>query len=330
MPSYRQLGLLPAIGLWAALCSVGAFYGTWLGYGGRAFAVTFAVFALLFGIEILLACGNLQPHLTASLHAGGGFLLSVLVLLAYLIYSRATGTFAWKHAAIATAFALLPVMLASLGKPGSAPGWQDYAAVLAVLLPIKARLLAPVWSYPEGRLGYVLAILMALNVGIAAFLFVRKLDGVGYSIAWGKNWGFITVLSFVLFAAVAIPLGRAIGFIRFGTDWAHWKSLPLFSLGVLFFTAWPEEFFFRGVLQNLLSKSLKNEWSGLAVASLLFGAAHLPNGVHFPHVNWRYGILATIAGGFYGWTWKKTGSIFPATLLHAAVDITWHFFFPTI
>lgn len=328
MPNERQLGLLPAIGLLAVLCSAGAFYGTWLGFGGRAFAVTFAVFSLLFGIEILLACGNAQQRLAASLGAGGGFLLSVLVLLVYLIYARATGTFAWRHAAVATAFVLAPVMLVALRERGSAPGWQDYAAVLALFLPFKARLLAPLWAYPEGHLSYILAILMALNVGIAAFLFVRKLDGAGYSIAWGKNWGFTVVLSFALFGAIAIPLGRAIGFIRFGPDWAHWRTLPLFSLGVLFFTAWPEEFLFRGVLQNLLSKSLKNEWSGLAVASILFGAAHLPNGVQFPHVNWRYGILAAIAGGFYGWTWKKTGSIFPSTLLHAAVDISWHFFFP--
>ncbi len=290
--------------------------------------MTLGVFIFLFGVEFLLACGNLQPRVAGAFGPGGGFLLSVAVLGAYFVYAMSTGTFTWMHAAIAAAFVLVPVVLAAMGERGAAPGWQDYAAVLALFLPFKARVLAPLWAYPEGRLSYVLAILMALNVGIAAFLFVRRLDGAGYSIAWGKNWSFIVVLSFVLFGAIAIPLGRAMGFLRFGPDWAHWKTLPLFSLGVLFFTAWPEEFLFRGILQNMLSKSLKNEWSGLAVASILFGTAHLPNGVIFPHVNWRYGILAAIAGGFYGWTWKKTGSIFPSALLHAAVDITWHFFFP--
>ena len=323
--------MLPGIGLWAVLCLAGAFYGIWLGFGGRGFGVSLAAFSLFFGIEILLACGNTQERLANSLGVGGGFLLSVLVLLVYLIYARETGAFSWKHAAMATAFVLAPVALAALRERGAAPGWQDYAAVLALFLPFKARMLAPLWAYPEGRLSYILAILMALDVGIAAFLLVRKLDGVGYSIVWAKSWAFTVMLSFVLFGAIAIPLGLALGFIRFGPDWAHGKTLPPFALGVLFFTAWPEEFLFRGILQNLLSKSLKNEWRGLAVASILFGAAHLPNGVNFPHtVNWRYGILAAIAGGFYGWTWKKTGSIFPAALLHAAVDISWHFFFPTV
>jgi membrane protease YdiL (CAAX protease family) len=46
--------------------------------------------------------------------------------------------------------------------------------------------------------------------------------------------------------------------------------------------------------------------------------------------NWRYVVLASIAGFFYGWTWRKTGSIFASALLHAAVDITWHFLFRTV
>jgi membrane protease YdiL (CAAX protease family) len=183
------------------------------------------------------------------------------------------------------------------------------------------------WPYPDGKLGYVLAVLMALNVGVAVFLFVRGLDGVGYSITWGRNWGFIVAFSFLLFAAIAIPLGRTIGFLRLAPNYAQVRNLPVVAVGIFFFTAWPEEFLFRGILQNLISKSLKSEWSALIATSFLFGAAHLPNGVHFPHVNWRYGILATIAGFFYGWTWKKTGSIFPAALVHAAVDVAWHFLF---
>ncbi len=329
MPNERQLGLLPALFLWAGLCLLAALYGNSLGFGGRPFAVTLGVFIFLFGVEFLLACGNLQQRVAGALGPGGGFLLSVAVLGAYFVYAVSTGTFIWMRAAIAAAFVLVPVTLATLGERGASPGWQDYAALLAIFLPYKAHMLAPLWAYPEGRLSYVLAILMALNVCIAAFLFVRKLDGAGYSIAWAKNWAFVIALSFVLFGAIAIPLGRALGFIHFGPDYSHWKTLPQFALGVLLFTAWPEEFLFRGILQNLLSKSLKSEWSGLVAASILFGAAHLPNGVNFPHtVNWRYGILAAIAGGFYGWTWKKTGSIFPAALLHATVDITWHFFFP--
>ena len=66
---------------------------------------------------------------------------------------------------------------------------------------------------------------------------------------------------------------------------------------------------------------------GWIVASVLFGFSHITN-LHFP--NWKYVLLASIAGFFYGWTWRKTGSIFASALVHAGVDILWHFLFHTI
>lgn len=329
MPKARQLGLIPGVGIWAAVCLGGAFYGNWRGYGGRAFTVTLAAFAFFFGVEILLACGNLRERIETSLRGAVGYLLTFAVLGSYFIYALGTGTLTWSRAGIVAAFVLVPVTLAAARDQTSTPSWHDYAAVLAIFLPFKLLLLKSLWPYPEGKLGYVLAVLMALNVGVAAFLFVRGLSGVGYSISTGDNGLLIAALSFLLFAAIAIPLGRAIGFIRFAPNYGQLKNLPIVAVGIFFFTAWPEEFLFRGILQNLLAKSLKNDWAGLAIASVLFGAAHLPNGVHFPHVNWRYGILATIAGFFYGWTWKKSGSIFPSAIVHAAVDATWHFLFTT-
>ncbi len=294
--------------------------------------MTLGLFAFLFGTEILLACGHLQQRAAKALGAGAGYLLSVMLLAAYFIYALATGSFTWWRAGIAVAFVLVPVTLAASSERTSAPGWRDYAAVLAIFLPFKMLLLRSLWPYPAGKLGYllaVLAVLMALNVGIAVFLFVRRLDGVGYSISWGSNWTLIIALSFLIFGATAIVLGVAMGFIRWAPSVAQLKNLPIVALGIFFFTAWPEEFLFRGILQNMLSRTLRNGWSALAVASMLFGAAHLPNGMHFSHANWRYGILATIAGIFYGWTWKKTGSIFSSALVYTAVDVTWHLFFRT-
>jgi membrane protease YdiL (CAAX protease family) len=116
-------------------------------------------------------------------------------------------------------------------------------------------------------------------------------------------------------------------FIQFEPQWSQWSTLPLISLGILFFTAWPEELLFRGLLQNMLTRASNNDLAGWLTASVLFGLSHLPNG-GFP--NWRYAILASIAGFFYGWTWRKTGSIFASALVHSAVDVTWHFLFRTV
>jgi membrane protease YdiL (CAAX protease family) len=152
-------------------------------------------------------------------------------------------------------------------------------------------------------------------------------DGIGYSIGWGRHWGFFVFASFAVFACIAIPLGRAIHFIEFAPRWSEWKSLPLTSLGILFFIAWPEELLFRGLLQNLLARASKSELAGWWTTSLLFGFSHITN-IGFP--NWRYVLLASIAGFFYGWTWRKTGSIFASALVHAAVDVLWHFLFRTV
>jgi len=84
---------------------------------------------------------------------------------------------------------------------------------------------------------------------------------------------------------------------------------------------------FRGLLQNLLARSTKSDLAGWWTASVLFGFSHITN-MRFP--NWRYVILASIAGLFYGWTWRKTGSMFASAIVHALVDALWHFLFRTL
>jgi membrane protease YdiL (CAAX protease family) len=169
-------------------------------------------------------------------------------------------------------------------------------------------------------------VLVAVNVALAAFVLVRRLKGIGYSIGWGKNWGLYVVGSFVVFGCVAVPLGTGMHFITFAPQWGRWSGLLFTSVAILVFTAWPEELLFRGLLQNLLARDSKTDWAGWWTASLLFGFSHITN-LGFP--NWRYVALATIAGIFYGWTWRKSGSIFASALVHAAVDVTWHILFRT-
>ncbi len=61
-------------------------------------------------------------------------------------------------------------------------------------------------------------------------------------------------------------------------------------------------------------------------ASLVFGCAHLDNGPQ-PLPNWRYMIVATIAGLAYGRVFQKSSSVVSSALLHMMVDWTKHFFF---
>jgi len=322
------------LALWAVLTLTGALYSAWQGYGGRAFAATLTAFAFFFLVMLLFAARGVEDRLASRFGAGSGYLLGTAVFLVYLIYALGTNTFAFTLAAAIAGLIFIPMALAASAGRKPPGAWQDFAMILAVWLAVKPlpnrwgwSLSHWLWPYPGGRLSYVFTVLFCVNVALACFLLLRRINGVGYSIGWGRHWSFFILASFIVFGCIAIPLGHAIHFIQFEPQWSELKSLPLMSLGILFFTAWPEELLFRGLLQNLLSRASNSELAGWWTASILFGFSHITN-MGFP--NWRYVVLASIAGFFYGWTWRKTGSIFASALVHAAVDITWHFLFRTV
>ncbi len=322
------------LGLWAVLTLTGALYSAWLGYGGRAFAATLTAFAFFFLVMLLFAARGVEDRLASRFGAGSGYLLGTAVFLVYLIYALGTNTFAFMRVVAVAGLVFIPLALAASAGRKPPGAWQDFAMILAVWLAVKPlpnrwgwSLSHWLWPYPGERLAYVFTVLFCVNVTLACFLLLRRVNGVGYSIGWGRHWGFFILASFIVFGCIAIPLGHAIHFIQFEPQWSELKSLPLVSLGILFFTAWPEELLFRGMLQNLLSRASNSDLAGWWTASILFGFSHITN-MGFP--NWRYVVLATIAGFFYGWTWRKTGSIFASALVHTAVDATWHLFFRTV
>jgi membrane protease YdiL (CAAX protease family) len=328
MSVVRQLSVWVALGSWAAGVTTAAIYGAWQGYAGHAFVTTLGILAFFLAIQMLLAAGNLGERCARRIGSHRGFLIGVVPFLAYLIYLLGTNTFAWWRIAMGAAYTLGPVLLV-IPAVGKKPGtWQDYIAMLAIFLPLKMRWLTGLWPYPGMRVGYVATILLALNVALATFLFVRQLDGIGCNIVWGRDPALSVGMHFTLLAVVAIPLGTALHFIRFDPTVANWKSLPADAASIFVLTAWPEELLFRGLLQNSISRTLSSESGGWMAASVIFGLAHITNNGVFP--NWRYALLATIAGIFYGRTWRKTGSIFPAAIVHALVDTTWHLLFRTL
>lgn len=322
----KQLGIWAVLGIWAGLCLGGALYATWQGYGGRAFGATLTVFALFLLVTLSFAARGVAETLVGKFGPGGGFFLGACVLVLYLVYLLGTGTFTLAREGAMAGFIFVPLGLAVSAEKAAAGAWQDYVTVAGIWVFVKFGPSHWLWPYPNARLAYVFTVLVAVNVALASFVLVRRLKGIGYSIGWGKSWAFYVVASFVVFGCIAIPLGTGMHFIAFAPQWGRWSGLLFTSLAILMFTAWPEEFLFRGLLQNLLTRDSKTDWAGWWTASVLFGFSHITN-MGFP--NWRYVALATIAGIFYGLTWRKTGSIFASALVHAAVDVTWHFLFRT-
>jgi membrane protease YdiL (CAAX protease family) len=99
------------------------------------------------------------------------------------------------------------------------------------------------------------------------------------------------------------------------------------AVGIIFAgTALPEEILFRSLIQNLIMLRFGESRRTLFVASLIFGCAHLDNGPQ-PLPNWRYMIVASIAGLAYGRVFQRAASVMSSAGLHMAVDWTKHFFF---
>lgn len=323
MSNARSIPLAGALILWALLCFLAAFEGAAHGFVGHGFAVALVVFAVLSAGQIFLAAANTHERLAKWLGPREIIALPAALLALYLFYALGTGNFAWWRLGGAAVYIVLPIGLVRLAREKAALAWADYAAVLAIWFPIERHWLHKLWPYPA-PLAHTLTILLALNVALASFLFIRRLDGIGYTIAWGRGFGSTVAFHFLVFAAIAIPLGEAIGFIHYGPTVARLKALPLTAVGILLFTAWPEELLFRGLLQNLLSRTLRRYTSAWVIASVIFGLSHIN---HDPFPNWRYVLLATIAGLFYGRAWSKTGSMTASCLVHALIDTTWHALF---
>ncbi|HXX70817.1 MAG TPA: type II CAAX endopeptidase family protein, partial [Candidatus Acidoferrum sp.] len=274
---------------------------------------------VLFAFEWFLAAPAAQQFVEKR---HGGLIAPIVPLGAVLLYSFAITADARLAIAGAT-YAVLPTLLlaGSAGKPSGT--WQDYAATVVLWVPVQLHWIYRLFPYPA-PLTHTLTIVLALSAGVAAFVLSRRLEGVGYAVEWRQGFGLHSGLLFVAYAALAVVLGMRIGFLTFAPSLTRSPSLPVAVVGIVFFTAWPEEFLFRGILQNLLTRTFGNPWAGWVVASVVFGLSHLH---HAPYPNWKYVLMATIAGLFYGFAWMRTRSLVPAVLVHAAVDISWHVLF---
>jgi CAAX protease family protein len=323
VPEARPIKPAGALGLWAFFSLAMTLVGVWLGLSGPRFGVALAVLLFFFAGQVFFAAAGVRDRVVKWLGHADAVILPAVLLVAYVVYAVGTGEFSWPLLALAFGYVVVPAAVALWAgeRPGGA--WQDYLLVALFWLPVEFRLVYRLWPYPSPAT-HALTILYALNVAIMLFLVLRKLDGVGYTIAWGRRFGINILAHYAIFAAIAIPVGTGIHFIRFAPSLARFQSLPTAALGNLLFTAWPEELLFRGLLQNLLTRTLRSPLAGLLVASVVFGLAHLNNG---PFPNWRYVFLATIAGLFYGRVWQKTGSLTASAIVHSMVDLTWHALF---
>ena len=245
-------------------------------------------------------------------------LLALSAIVPYLIYALPTGQFQ-----IAPFLVLACIAIAAsfwfLIFPASVAADLGFITLLAAIFLSKVFKKIYLPPYDKVYLD-VLGHLMLIRLGTSVMLLQRRFKGLGFGFIPSWRECAVGLRYFLYFLPVGIPLGWALGIVTFhGRPGSEWQSLGIF-LGIFWVVALSEEFVFRGVLLQWITRLTGKRWTALAIASVIFGLCHL--GFRgFP--NWRMAIFATVAGAFWGEAYRAGRSIRASMVAHALVVTTW-------
>jgi membrane protease YdiL (CAAX protease family) len=196
--------------------------------------------------------------------------------------------------------------------------WGAFAAILVLWLPIEFSLFRML------GVSQTTAIVVGMVAGILAFRSRPDMLNVTAAFDLRKMSFRDAALHFAWFSAIGLPLGFVIGFIQPTVRWPTVEGIPVLLAGIFFLNALPEEILFRGIIQHSLESVTKSPYVSLIATSLIFGMAHLNNGSPLP--NFRYFVMATLAGVAYGLAWKRHRNVLTSTITHTLVNVVWRLF----
>ena len=250
-------------------------------------------------------------------------LLPALLAIPYIVLATSHHMFRWQWLAL---YVFLPVastgllMQAAAADPEQSGNWRDALILLTLGLAVDLRWFDSGW--PDGLRG--LGNLLLLDAGLYGFLGIRNLSGTGFDFHFRWRDCKIGFRELLFFAPIVIVLGLALGFIHPHANIPSIGKAVLSWIGIFVFIAVLEELFFRAWVQNLLERRI-GRMPALVIASILFGLSHFNK--RSPHFNWRYVLLATIAGIFYGRAWRQDRRVPASAITHTCVDWLWSWWF---
>jgi membrane protease YdiL (CAAX protease family) len=250
-------------------------------------------------------------------------LIPTLLALPYAVVALHQHTFRWEWM---TLYIFLPVivaallMQASVADPEQRGNWRDALILLTLGLAVDLRWFDSAW--PAGLRG--LGNLLLLDAGLYGFLGIRHLSGTGFDFHFRWSDWKIGLRELAFFAPIVIAGGLALGFIHPHANVPTLAKAILSWVGIFVFIAVLEELFFRAWVQNLLERRLGRNMA-LVIASILFGLSHFNK--RSAHFNWRYVLLATVAGIFYGRAWRVEKRVAASAITHTCVDWLWSWWF---
>ncbi len=254
-------------------------------------------------------------------------LLWISALLPYLILSLGTGTFHRNSFTLA-------VMLF-----GVASFWHafmprriayDVGYLVVVAAPFISGVFKRIYISPDPHLhADALAHVTWIRVALIAVLVLREWNPGPFSM-WPtlREWR----AGMAMYAAALVPIAlvaASLHFVAFAPSSGPWWKMAGLVLGYFLGTLWVlavgEELFFRGViLRAMLTHWPSAAWVAILTSSILFGCAHL---WYRAYPNWRFALVAGLAGIAYGIAYVRTGSVRAPMVTHALIVTTWKMLF---
>jgi membrane protease YdiL (CAAX protease family) len=243
-------------------------------------------------------------------------LAPALLIFAYLAFTLPRGQFRWSMCLALLAVVLLVSAILTHARSAQ-PDWHDALVLILIALAVELHFFDAAWPVP-GLSG--LPKLLFVDVVLYGYLVIRPIGDIGYDLRGRVSDLFVGLREFMYFTPIALALGLLLGFLHVHRTLSNPLAFGSGWIFTLFFIAIPEELFFRGLLLNMLARRIGTRHA-LWMSAILFGIAHFNKRTTF--INWRYVLLASIAGIFYGRAWLARRRVLTSSITHSTVDTVW-------
>jgi uncharacterized protein len=269
-----------------------------------------ALFAGLVGLTLALSVTACRERLRTRSQAVNVLAAPLAITAAIAVCSGVMGLPIASRAAAFGAYLTVPAVLVCVGRAAAPDVLRVLGAAVVLWLPVEFNLLPQLRLPPPD--GLRAAPFAALATGLYLFLVACPLDRIGYTFRLSRRDFRIALIATAAFSVVGLPIGLVSGFLEWNPR-LDVVRIAVAPLAIYLVTGVPEEFLFRGLIQNTLERAIGR--AALPIASIVFGLAHLPD--------LRYVLLATLAGLAYGWVYLVTRRITASAVTHALVDWIW-------